>query len=88
MKSRGGELTLGFAEVQGMVGHGHPGSLPGIDVSSRVVVTLGVLRVSAVLRRCGAEEEGEEGEEEEGREERGARRAGERAHGAVAFVCA
>lgn len=37
------ELTLGFAEVQGMVRHWHPESLSGVDVSPRVVVALGVL---------------------------------------------
>lgn len=35
-------LTLGFAQVQGMIRHGHSESFSGIDVSSRVVVTLGV----------------------------------------------
>lgn len=49
-----------------MVGHGHSGSLPGVDVSSRVVVTLSNLLLSAFL--CGREI----GEEEE--EERGAQR--------------
>ena len=45
-----------------MVGHGHTESLPGIDVSSRVVVTLGVFRVGAFLcrRDCGGGEEEEE----------------------------
>lgn len=37
------ELTLGFAEVQGMVRHWHPESLSRVDVSPRVVVALGVL---------------------------------------------
>ncbi len=52
------KLTLGFAKVQGMVGHGHPESLSRIDVSSRVVVTLGVFDVSAFFCRCEEEEEG------------------------------
>lgn len=39
------ELTLGFAEVQGMVRHWHPESLSRVDVSPRVVVALGVLLV-------------------------------------------
>lgn len=37
------ELTLGLAEVQGMVRHWHPESLSRVDVSPRVVVALGVL---------------------------------------------
>lgn len=44
-----------------MVRHGHTESLPGIDVSSRVVVTLGVFRT--FFCRCdrgGEEEEGQE----------------------------
>lgn len=49
-----------------MVRHRHTESLPGIDVSSRVVVTLGVFRMSAFLRRCDCGE-GEE-EEESGTE--------------------
>lgn len=36
------ELTLGFAEVQGMVRYWHPESLSRVDVSPRVVVALGV----------------------------------------------
>lgn len=54
------KLTLRFAEVQGMVGHGHAESLPGIDVSSRVVVALGVSHIGAVLCRCDSGEEQEE----------------------------
>lgn len=48
-----------------MVRHRHTESLSGIDVSSRVVVTLGVFHMSAFLCRCdcGEEEEGESGAE-------------------------
>lgn len=42
-----------------MVGHRHAESLSRIDVSSRVVVTLGVLHISAFLCRRGEEEEEE-----------------------------
>lgn len=44
-----------------MVRHGHPESLSRIDVSSRVVVTLGVFLLSEFLNRrdCGEEEEGD-----------------------------
>ena len=40
-----------------MVRHGNAESLSGIDVSSRVVVTLGVLHLSAFLCRCAEEEQ-------------------------------
>lgn len=46
-----------------MVRHRHPGSLPRIDVSSRVVVTLGVFLLSAFLSRRGCGEEEESGVE-------------------------
>ena len=44
-----------------MVGHGHTESLPGIDVSSRVVVTLRVFHVRAFLCRCDCGEDEESG---------------------------
>lgn len=53
----GEKLTLGFAEVQGMVRHRYAESLSRIDVSSRVVVTLGGFYISAFLCRCCEEEE-------------------------------
>lgn len=54
------KLTLGFAEVQGMVRHRHPESLSGVNVSSRVVVTVGVLLLGAVLGGGARTEEEEE----------------------------
>lgn len=47
-----------------MVGHRHPESLARIDVSSRVVVTLGVFRSFLCRCVCAEEEEEEEGEGE------------------------
>lgn len=54
------ELTFGFAEVQGMVGHRNAESLPGVDVSSGVVVALGVFDICVFLcgRDFGDEEDG------------------------------
>lgn len=43
-----------------MVRHRHPESLSGIDVSSRVVVTVGVLLLGAFLRGGARTEEEEE----------------------------
>lgn len=42
-----------------MVRHRHPGSLSRIDVSSRVVVTLGIFHIVAFLCRCDSGEEEE-----------------------------
>lgn len=58
------ELTLGFAEVQGMVRHWHPESLSRVDVSPRVVVALGVLLLGG-----GGRIEEEQQQEEETRSE-------------------
>lgn len=57
------ELTLGFAEVQRVVGHGHTESLAGINVSTCVVVTVGVFRIRAFLCRCDSGEEEEDSAE-------------------------
>lgn len=59
-------LTLGFAQVQRMVGDGDAESLPGIYVSSGVVVTLGVPQIRCLVCRS---DRGAEDEEEEEREE-------------------
>lgn len=55
------KLTLGFAQVQGMIRYRNSESFSGIDVSSRVVVTLGVFVRGSVLGRrdCAGEEDKE-----------------------------
>lgn len=60
-KRKNTQLTLGFAQVQGMIWYRHSESFSGIDVSSRVVVTLGVfVRRSLFGRRACAGQEDKE----------------------------
>ena len=52
--------TFGFAEVQGVLGARDAQRLPGVDVSSRVVVAFLLLLLSSLLCRTALSEEEEE----------------------------